>query len=518
MKKIEKKKKSKFNFYKWNVLACFILLGLFVGALISLLVITILGASVKTYYVYILFVVALLSILTTAWLFHCLRMREGLMILHGFTKQFFTKENEIMTEDVFSVYLAKRLKKKKSGIIAALGVKDLSSEVLTLYGSEGVKEVNDVIHTILEKNYGGKNEATYAFTMMNDFLIYKESTDASEFFSELGVLAKDIVSKIDSTGDLPRVHLLLGAYQIEPGDNVEQIKHRVLYSEKYNPSTRLSDDVVVFNKEMISQGDNVRDLSYELTRALDEGQLEVYYQPKFDLNTNRFYGAEALIRWNHPVRGILPPSLFIPFAEQSGKIDDIDRYMFRHICMDIARWEKEKKRLLKISVNLSRRSVYDPSILSYFAATIEEYHVNPLLVDIELTESLAAKDTVFISSIIKKIKAMNFSTSIDDFGVGYSSLASLKKIPFDNLKIDKSFIDDIEVDKKARDMVSCVIELGHNMGMKVLAEGVQTEHQVDILRKLKLDDIQGYYYSKPMPSFEYENFLVKNPFEKERKE
>jgi EAL domain-containing protein (putative c-di-GMP-specific phosphodiesterase class I) len=139
-------------------------------------------------------------------------------------------------------------------------------------------------------------------------------------------------------------------------------------------------------------------------------------------------------------------------------------------------------------------------------------------VDIELTESLAAKDTVFISSIIKKIKAMNFSTSIDDFGVGYSSLASLKKIPFDNLKIDKSFIDDIEVDKKARDMVSCVIELGHNMGMKVLAEGVQTEHQVDILRKLKLDDIQGYYYSKPMPSFEYENFLVKNPFEKERKE
>jgi EAL domain-containing protein (putative c-di-GMP-specific phosphodiesterase class I) len=275
---------------------------------------------------------------------------------------------------------------------------------------------------------------------------------------------------------------------------------------------------MVFSSDMVGQNESNRDLSYELKRALDEDQLEIYYQPKYDLKSGKFFGAEALIRWKHPIRGVLPPSLFIPFAENSGKIIDIDRYVFRHVCQDIQKWENADNRLLKISVNLSRKSVYDPGLLDYFKATMDEYKVNPLLIEIELTESVAARDTIYVAALLKKFKAMGLSTAIDDFGVGYSSFSSLKKIPFDTLKIDKGFIDDIEIDKKARDMVQCVIDLGHSLEMSVIAEGVQSEAQVGILRKMGLDSIQGFFYSKPLPNYDYVKFLGDNPYEKKTKE
>jgi EAL domain-containing protein (putative c-di-GMP-specific phosphodiesterase class I) len=273
---------------------------------------------------------------------------------------------------------------------------------------------------------------------------------------------------------------------------VDQAIQRASYASKYNVTTRFSSDVMAFSPDLMGESDNERDLSYELLRAIDEGQLEIYYQPKFDLKNKRFYGAEALIRWNHPSRGILPPALFIPFAEESGSIVDIDHYVFRHVCQDISRWGKDKKRLLKISANLSRKTVYDPTLLAFFDKTIKEYNVNPLLLNMELTESLAARDTIFLSTVIRQIKAMGISTSIDDFGVGYSSFSSLKKIPFDILKIDKS------------------------LSMSVIAEGVQTEKQVEILRKMNLDAIQGFYYSKALSNFDYQKFLEANPFEKKK--
>jgi len=184
----------------------------------------------------------------------------------------------------------------------------------------------------------------------------------------------------------------------------------------------------------------------------------------------------------------------------------------------VQKWEKGENRLLKISVNLSRKSVYDPGLIDYFQTTLDEYKVNPLLIEIELTESVAARDTIYVAALLKKFKAMGLSTAIDDFGVGYSSFSSLKKIPFDTLKIDKGFIDDIEVDKKARDMVQCVIDLGHSLEMSVIAEGVQSEAQVTILRKMGLDSIQGFFYSKPLPNYDYVKFLGENPYEKKKRE
>ena len=168
---------------------------------------------------------------------------------------------------------------------------------------------------------------------------------------------------------------------------------------------------------------------------------------------------------------------------------------------------------MKLSINLSRRTVYDEGLLEFLTSTAKKYGVESKWLDIELTESLAARDAAFLYQLVSKIKAANMATSIDDFGVGYSSFNSLKKLPFDTLKIDKSFIDDIEVDKKSCDIVKAIISLAHSLGIWTIAEGVETQKQVDLLKAMGLDAVQGYYYSHPLNSFEFQRFLKNNSFE-----
>jgi len=505
-------------FYNWAILICFVFLGFFIGSDLGLMLWLFRHQFTTTFGV-IFFVDNVCSIGVIVLIACLLGEKRRLQREQASTKEYFQNEHFVFTETAFIEALQRKSKRKKlKGIVACIGVKNLNSEILSVYGADAVKEINEIIFRCIYEKWVEKKEYLYAFNILDDFLVYKDSDDQQLFFKELRDLSNEITERLKEPGNLPACRILLGAYPIAFGDKPEQIVQRATYAEKFNLSTRLSDEVVVFASEMVSQNENNRDLSYELERAIDENQLEIYYQPKYDLKSGKFFGAEALIRWKHPLRGILPPSLFIPFAENSGKIIDIDRYVFRHVCQDVQKWEKGENRLLKISVNLSRKSVYDPGLIDYFQTTLDEYKVNPLLIEIELTESVAAKDTIYVAALLKKFKSMGLSIAIDDFGVGYSSFSSLKKIPFDTLKIDKGFIDDIEIDKKARDMVQCVIDLGHSLEMSVIAEGVQSDAQVNILRKMGLDSIQGFYYSKPLPNYDYVRFLNDNPYEKKKRE
>jgi EAL domain-containing protein (putative c-di-GMP-specific phosphodiesterase class I) len=510
---------NKLNFYNWAILISFVFLGFFIGGDLGLLIVPLRTGSISQTFAILFFLDNVLSIGLIVLIAYLFSERKRIKNEQASTKEYFQNEHFVYTETYFIEALKGKLKRKKlTGVVACLGVKNLNSEVLSLYGADAVKQINEIIFRCIYERWVDKKEYFYAFNILDDFLIYNDTSDPQNFYKELKELSETILQRLKEPGNLPACRIILGAYPIATGDKPEQIVQRAAYAEKYNVSTRLSDEVVIFSSDMVGQNETNRDLSYELKRALDEGQLEIYYQPKYDLKGAKFYGAEALIRWKHPMRGVLPPSLFIPFAENSGKIIDIDRYVFRHVCQDIQKWEEADGRLLKISVNLSRKSVYDPGLIDYFQATLQQYKVNPLLIEIELTESVAARDTIYVAALLKKIKQIGLSTAIDDFGVGYSSFSSLKKIPFDTLKIDKAFIDDIEIDKKARDMVQCVIDLGHALEMSVIAEGVQSDAQVEILRKLGLDSIQGYYYSKPLPNFDYVRFLSDNPYEKKKKE
>ena len=375
-------------------------------------------------------------------------------------------------------------------------------------------QINLLVSDELKKQFGGEDDA-YGISERNDFFVYAEAKggNINEMKDRFARFASSLIGAIDARNDLPSVIVLFGAAKGKLNENAAITLAHSEFALFFNAGTRLSGSMEIYSQAIVKENEGRKSLDEEIARALKRHELQIYYQGKWDLKKGCFYGAEALIRWKHPKRGILPPSSFIPYCENSGRIVEIDHYVFETVCKDIAKWRSEGRRKIAVSINLSRRSVYDPSLLSFLEKTCEDNHVSPKEIDIELTESLAAQNVVFISAIIRRIKALGFGTSMDDFGIGYSSLSSLKNIPFSVLKIDKSFIDDIEIDNKSRSMVRSIIELVHALGMKTIAEGVETADQVRILQSLGLDAIQGFYFSRPLERARFEAFLESNIFE-----
>ena len=375
-------------------------------------------------------------------------------------------------------------------------------------------QINLLVSDELKKQFGGEDDA-YGISERNDFFVYAEAKggNINEMKDRFARFASSLIGAIDARNDLPSVIVLFGAAKGKLNENAAITLAHSEFALSFNAGTRLSGSMEIYSQAIVKENEGRKSLDEEIARALKRHELQIYYQGKWDLKKGCFYGAEALIRWKHPKRGILPPSSFIPYCENSGRIVEIDHYVFETVCKDIAKWRSEGRRKIAVSINLSRRSVYDPSLLSFLEKTCEDNHVSPKEIDIELTESLAAQNVVFISAIIRRIKALGFGTSMDDFGIGYSSLSSLKNIPFSVLKIDKSFIDDIEIDSKSRSMVRSIIELVHALGMKAIAEGVETADQVRILQSLGLDAIQGFYFSRPLERARFEAFLESNIFE-----
>lgn len=252
----------------------------------------------------------------------------------------------------------------------------------------------------------------------------------------------------------------------------------------------------------------------ELHEALEKKEFVVYYQPKYDLANKRFISSEALIRWNSEKYGLLSPGKFLGKAEAVGLTHEIDTFVLRKVCEDLNDSIRRGRRVLPVSVNFSLYEFYSASFLDMIVAIMDEYKIPSHLIEIEITEATSQANQFLSISIIKKLKEKGIRVLMDDFGIGFSNVGNLKKIPFDAVKIDKTFIDDIETDPKAREIVKFLIGLCKVNGMEVIAEGVDNKAQVDILTRNKCDTIQGYYYSKPISKADYDKFLLGNPFEK----
>ena len=252
----------------------------------------------------------------------------------------------------------------------------------------------------------------------------------------------------------------------------------------------------------------------ELQEALEKNEFVVYYQPKYDLANKRFISCEALIRWNSEKYGLLSPAKFLGKAEAVGLTHEIDTFVLRKVCECLNDLRRRGKRLLPVSVNFSLYEFYSANFLDTIVQIMEEYDIPTNLIEIEITEATSQANQFLSISIIKKLKDRGMRVLMDDFGIGFSNVGNLKKIPFDAVKIDKSFIDDIATDTKGREIVKFLIGLCKVNGMEVIAEGVDNKDQVEILKKNRCDTIQGFYYSKPLSKQDYEKFLADNPFEK----
>jgi diguanylate cyclase (GGDEF)-like protein/PAS domain S-box-containing protein len=250
-------------------------------------------------------------------------------------------------------------------------------------------------------------------------------------------------------------------------------------------------------------------LEHNLRKALMQQEFVIYYQPQVDLKTNEIVGIEALIRWKHPERGMISPGEFIPIAEESGLIIPIGEWVLRTACSQTEQWRRLYKKDLTISVNLSARQFLQQDIVSTVRTILDETGLPPRHLELEITESLGMKNPELTLRTLKELKQMGIHISIDDFGTGYSSLSYLKKFPIDTLKIDRSFVSDIQIDPNDAAIVLAIIALAHSMHLKVIAEGVEKIEQAEFLSLHACEEMQGYLFSPPIPGAEFAKLFEK---------
>jgi diguanylate cyclase (GGDEF)-like protein/PAS domain S-box-containing protein len=244
-----------------------------------------------------------------------------------------------------------------------------------------------------------------------------------------------------------------------------------------------------------------------LRKAIERGELTVHYQPQVDLKNGDLIGAEALVRWAHPEKGLIPPGLFIPIAEETGLIKPIGEWVLREACRQAKSWQDAGFPPITVSVNLSNRQFEEQQLPETVGAILSEYGLEPGSLELEITESMAM-DVVRTIPALTNLKGLGIQISIDDFGTGYSSLSYLKRFPIDKIKIDKSFVRDLaDPDENDTAIVSAIVAVAHHMKLKVIAEGVETADQLEYLRQQKCDMLQGYYFSPPVPPLEFERFM-----------
>lgn len=245
--------------------------------------------------------------------------------------------------------------------------------------------------------------------------------------------------------------------------------------------------------------------------SIEKRHFQVYLQPKIGLKSNRLEGAEALVRWNHPQKGIIFPSEFIPLFESNGKICRLDLYVFTEVCAAIDRWRQEGLPLVPVSVNLSRQHFRDPDFLDTFAEIASNYKIPGKILEFELTESIffENKQIKTVKQAIEEMHHMGFLCSLDDFGSGFSSLGLLKEFDVDSLKLDRSFFLNMS-GQKAKDVIACLIDLSRHLKVKTVAEGIESMEQVEFLRAMGCDMIQGYVFSAPIPANEFERRYLRD--------
>ena len=251
-------------------------------------------------------------------------------------------------------------------------------------------------------------------------------------------------------------------------------------------------------------------LQHDLRHALERGELQLHYQPKIDARLGRLQGVEALLRWHHPTRGMVGPNVFIPIAERFGLINGLGNWVIEESCRQMRVWADEGLSM-NVAINLSVHQLRTEELVPRIESALARYQVMPSQLLCEITESVAMEDIESTQRAFEALSRIGVYLSIDDFGTGYSSLSYLRQLPARQLKIDRSFVADIEVRPDARAIVGAVIQLAHQLGLRVVAEGVETEGQRDILLVLQCDELQGYLLARPMAVEALDDWLQKQP-------
>ncbi|MDN4777053.1 putative bifunctional diguanylate cyclase/phosphodiesterase [Clostridioides difficile] len=295
----------------------------------------------------------------------------------------------------------------------------------------------------------------------------------------------------------------MGIYFVEEGEvDIQKAVNKANMARSVAKGKNIN--YAIYNEDVRNKLSEESMILDDIKIALVKNQFEVYYQPKFSLVTGEMIGSEALIRWNHPEHGFISPAVFIPIAEKSKLILKIGRFVFERVCNDLYEWKKQGKKIVPVSVNLSRVELYQPDIVKFINKTIKMYNLSSDFIEIEITETVAINELNILKNVLNELRTYGFSISMDDFGTGYSSISCLRDMPIDILKLDKSFLGGIEHDERSRNIAKSIVSLAKSLDLVVIIEGVESKEQAELMKQFGCDLVQGFYFARPMPA---KNFL-----------
>lgn len=445
----------------------------------------------------------------------------------AFTDQLTALPNRVLFLDRLSqIILLSERKGEKFGIMLLDldGFKEVNDTLGHHVGDELLKQVavrlqriiraSSTIARVVDKKDNGDSgnvlleseETTIARLGGDEFAILLPNLSGVEGAISVAKRVTDVLDEpVEIDGNVIVVAGTLGISMFpEHGENAESLLRRAdvaLYVAKH-----IQNDFSVYDPAYDNNSVKQLALKSELRSAIDEDQMVLFYQPKLDLARGCISSVEALIRWQHPERGMIPPDQFIPLSEQRGLIGPLTEWVIRHALHQYKEWQQQGI-YMQIAVNLSSRVLYDLSLPNKIEKYLTAEQLPPSALSLEITEDATMVDPERALDILNRLKEMGISLSIDDFGTGHSSLSYLKRLPVEELKIDRSFVMDMEESDNDAKIVHATIDLSHNLGLKVVAEGVETETALNMLKQLKCDYAQGYYLSRPVPADELIKWL-----------
>lgn len=356
-----------------------------------------------------------------------------------------------------------------------------------------------------------KKKETYGRVSGDTFLSLIRYQDAREIAEHCRSMSQSLSDISAIIPDAASLHIYMGVYCTD-GDNasisIEKMIDRANLAHQQAKNHAIA-PCVVYTDELRQAMIAEQALENRMESALSDGEFEVYLQPKYNLHNDAVTAAEALVRWNHPEEGLISPARFIPLFERNGFIRKLDAYMFESVCKLLQRWMQENRALLPISVNISRAQLHSNQFLSEYVRLKNAYDIPDRCIEIEFTESLAFGDIDRIQKVLQHFHAHGFSCSIDDFGAGYSSLNLLKDLPVDVLKLDKLFFDKSTDPEREQIIIESVVSMAKRLHMCTVAEGVEALEQVEFLRKIGCDLIQGYVFDRPLPVSVFEQKYIR---------
>lgn len=393
-----------------------------------------------------------------------------------------------------------RQMKKTSGYLLSLDLNEFKT-INSICGTQKGDETLRQVWNIIQKNI--RNNELAAHVSADHFVIFMKETEKSAVETRIRMMSTELASLSDIL-NVPPVIPFFGICQTDHPDEVEKY-HGHANRAKNQIKERRDRNYAFYDEVDYQQLMENRELEADFNSAIQSRRIEIWYQPKYSAQNSVIVGAEALVRWRKTDGTLVPPGRFIPLFEKNGLIPRLDEYVFTEVCRQQKQWQMQGFTLLPVSVNISRTSLYYSDIIDRYKAIMEEYELDFRYVQLEITES-ATIDNTEIARLVEEFHAAGFQVLLDDFGSGYSSLSTLNQMNFDTLKLDKSLIDYIG-NEKGEKLLNCIISFAKSLGLAITAEGVETKEQLSFLQRLQCNDIQGFYFSKPLPLANYQALL-----------